>query len=143
VLLDVPEDSSAVAEETFGPTVVVNRVRDLDEGIERANASKYGLGASVFTASKAAAERAADRLRVGVVTVNSVLGFAAVGALPFGGVGDSGFGRIHGADGLREFSRVKSVTKQRFAAPLGLVTMTRKRRDVAVARLLLTKVYGR
>lgn len=143
VLVDVPEDSSAVAEETFGPTVVVNRIRDLDEGIEKANASKYGLGASVFTASAAAAERAADRLRVGVVTINSVLGFAAVGALPFGGVGDSGFGRIHGADGLREFSRVKSVTKQRFAAPLGLVTMTRKKRDVTVARLLLTKVYGR
>ncbi|MGB3770622.1 MAG: aldehyde dehydrogenase family protein [Rhodococcus sp. (in: high G+C Gram-positive bacteria)] len=143
VLVDVPEDSSAVAEETFGPTVVVNRIRDLDEGIEKANASKYGLGASVFTASKEAAERAAERLRVGVVTVNSVLGFAAVGALPFGGVGDSGFGRIHGADGLREFSRVKSVTKQRFPAPLGLVTMTRKRRDVAVARWMLTKVYGR
>ncbi|MBY6363599.1 aldehyde dehydrogenase family protein [Rhodococcoides corynebacterioides] len=143
VLLDVPEDSEAQVEETFGPTVVVNRVRDLDEAIDRANTSKYGLGASVFTGSDAAGRRAADRLRVGVVSINSVLGFAAIGALPFGGVGDSGFGRIHGADGLREFSRVKSVTRQRFSAPLNLVTMTRKRRDVAVARFLLTKIHGR
>lgn len=143
VLLDVPEDSEAQVEETFGPTVVVNRVRDLDEAIDRANTSKYGLGASVFTGSADAGRRAADRLRVGVVSINSVLGFAAIGALPFGGVGDSGFGRIHGADGLREFSRVKSVTTQRFAAPLNLVTMTRKRRDVAVARFLLTKIHGR
>lgn len=143
VLVDVPEDSTAMSEETFGPTVVVNRIKDLDEGVEKANASKYGLGASVFTADADAAERAAERLRVGVVTINSVLGFAAVGALPFGGVGDSGFGRIHGADGLREFSRVKSVARQRFTAPLGLATMTRKRRDVTIARWLLTRVYGR
>lgn len=143
VLLDVPEDSDAVTEETFGPTVVINRIRDLDEGVQRANASKYGLGASVFTADADAAERAASELRAGVVTVNSVLGFAAIGALPFGGVGDSGFGRIHGADGLREFSRVKSVTRQKFTAPLDLVTMARKRRDVTVARWILTQFHGR
>lgn len=78
----------------FGPTVV-NPVRDLDEAVERANASRYGLAA---------------RLRVGAVSVNAVLGFAAVPALPFGGVGDSGFGRLHGADWRLEFSRPKSMT---------------------------------
>lgn len=78
-----------------------------EQGIERANASKYGLGASVFTKSSSKG-RAMPKLECGVVTVNSVLGFAGIAALPFGGVGDSGFGRIHGADGLREFSNVKS-----------------------------------
>lgn len=143
ILTEVPEDSTAVTEETFGPTVVVNKVRDLDEGIDRANASKYGLGASVFTKSNTRGRRAAHRLRVGVVTVNSVLGFAGVPALPFGGVGDSGFGRIHGADGLREFSTVKSITVQRFTAPLNLLTMDRKPRDVKISAWVLKARHGR
>ena len=50
-----------------------------------------------------------------MTAVNSVISFAGVPALPFGGVGDSGFGRIHGADGLREFTRPKAISRQRFA----------------------------
>jgi acyl-CoA reductase-like NAD-dependent aldehyde dehydrogenase len=74
VLVDVPEDSVAVTEETFGPLLVVNRVRDMDEVVERANAGGYGLGATVF-ARKGGAEIAA-RLRCGMVSVNSVIAFA-------------------------------------------------------------------
>lgn len=142
VLTDVPEDSTAITEETFGPTVVVNEVADLEEGVARANASKYGLGASVFTKNKAQGRQVAERLQSGVVTVNSVLGFAGVPALPFGGVGDSGFGRIHGADGLREFSTVKSMTVQKFAAPLNLLTMDRKARDMKISAWMLSKRHG-
>ncbi|KQU55259.1 aldehyde dehydrogenase [Rhodococcus sp. Leaf278] len=143
ILTDVPEDSTAITEETFGPTVVVNKVRDLDEAIERANASKYGLGASVFTRDDAVGRRAAEKLDCGVVTVNSVLGFAGVPALPFGGTGDSGFGRIHGADGLREFSTVKSMTVQSFAAPVNLLTMKRKARNMKLSVLALKLRHGR
>ncbi|MFD4369055.1 aldehyde dehydrogenase family protein [Rhodococcus sp. NPDC058521] len=142
VLTDVPEDSTAITEETFGPTVVVNEVADLEEGVARANASKYGLGASVFTKNKAQGRRIAERLQSGVVTVNSVLGFAGVPALPFGGVGDSGFGRIHGADGLREFSTVKSMTVQKFTAPLNLLTLDRKARDMKISAWMLAKRHG-
>lgn len=142
VLTGVPEDSTAITEETFGPTVVVNEVADLDEGVERANASKYGLGASVFTKNKGKGRQIADRLQSGVVTVNSVLGFAGVPALPFGGVGDSGFGRIHGADGLREFSTVKSMTVQQFNAPLNLLTLNRKPRDMKISAWMLSKRHG-
>jgi acyl-CoA reductase-like NAD-dependent aldehyde dehydrogenase len=74
VLVDVPKDSVAVTEETFGPLPVVNRVRDMDEAVERANAGGYGLGATVF-ARKGGAEIAA-RLRCGMVSVNSVIAFA-------------------------------------------------------------------
>ncbi|MFI8567546.1 aldehyde dehydrogenase family protein [Rhodococcus sp. NPDC078407] len=143
VLTEVPEDSTAITEETFGPTVVVNKVRDLDEAIERANASKYGLGASVFTQDDAVGRRAAEKLDCGIVTVNSVLGFAGVPALPFGGTGDSGFGRIHGADGLREFSTVKSMTVQSFAAPVNLLTMKRKARNMKLSVLALKLRHGR
>jgi aldehyde dehydrogenase (NAD+) len=57
--------------------------------------------------------------------VNSVLTFASVPALPFGGVGDSGFGRIHGEDGLKEFTRAKAITRQRFALPFPMQSFNR------------------
>ena len=82
------------------------------------------------------------KLECGVVTVNSVLGFAGIAALPFGGVGDSGFGRIHGADGLREFSRVKSMAVQKFSAPLDLLTIERKARDMKISRWMLAKRHA-
>ncbi|QCQ93351.1 aldehyde dehydrogenase family protein [Rhodococcus sp. SGAir0479] len=143
ILTDVPESSSAVCEETFGPTVVVNRVRDLEEGIERANATSYGLGASVFTRNRSRGRDIAQRLRAGMVSVNSVLGFAGVPSLPFGGSGESGFGRIHGADGLREFSRPKAVTVERFSAPLKLMTLERSVRDMRVSAWMLKTRHGR
>ena len=141
VLVDVPEDSAAVREETFGPTLTVTRVRDVDEAVERANATPYGLGAAVF--SRGRGEEIARRIRSGMASVNSVLSYAGVGALPFGGVGDSGFGRVHGADGLREFARSKAITRQRFAAPLDVTRFDR--RPAAMKRLgtVLQVVYGR
>jgi acyl-CoA reductase-like NAD-dependent aldehyde dehydrogenase len=125
VLAEVPEDSAAMTDETFGPTVVVNPVDDLDEAVRLANASRYGLAASIFSGDRRRALGLARRLRAGAASINSVLGFAAVPALPFGGMGDSGFGRIHGADGLREFSRAQSVAWRRFPAPLALMTFDR------------------
>ncbi|MER6995532.1 aldehyde dehydrogenase family protein [Streptomyces sp. NPDC000410] len=121
VLTEVPEDASAMTEETFGPVVAVNRVRDMDEAVARANSSAYGLGAAVFAGSRAAGQAVAERLRAGAVSVDSVLGFAAVPALPFGGTGESGYGRIHGADGLRAFATPRSMTVRRFA-PLADLT---------------------
>jgi succinate-semialdehyde dehydrogenase/glutarate-semialdehyde dehydrogenase len=112
VLVDVPEESAAVQEETFGPVVVINTVRDEDEAIERANATQFGLGSSVFSARKG--RSIAARLRAGGTTINSVLTFVGIPSLPFGGVGDSGFGRFHGDDGLREFARAKSTTRKKF-----------------------------
>lgn len=140
VLADVPEDSPAMGEETFGPTVAINAVADTDEAIERANASPYALGASVFSGDRRAGAAIAARLRAGAVSVNSVLGFAAVPALPFGGSGDSGFGRVHGADGLRSFTAPQSVTVQRFAPPVNLTSFTAaaaaRARAVSFARWL-------
>ena len=132
VLVDVPEDSDAVREETFGPTLVVNRVRDVDEAVERANALPYGLGGSVFGRRRAMAT--ARRLRSGMTSVNSALSFAGMSTLPFGGVGESGFGRIHGDDGLREFSRAKAITRRR--APSPMPAMTFERTPAQVARIV-------
>jgi len=138
VLVDVPETSTAVTEETFGPLLVVNRVPDVEEAVRRANATGYGLGATVF--SKVRGPEIAARLRCGMVAINSVISFAGIPALPFGGVGDSGFGRIHGADGLREFARARAVARQRFALPIAVTSFRRTaggmRALVGVVKLL-------
>jgi acyl-CoA reductase-like NAD-dependent aldehyde dehydrogenase len=123
VLVDVPDDALVLREETFGPVLPVVRVRDLDEAVERANRSRYGLGAAVFGKRNAVA--AARRLRSGMVSVNAVLAFAGFPALPFGGVGESGFGRIHGADGLKEFTRPKAIARQRFSTPADMMSFDR------------------
>ncbi|WP_460954972.1 aldehyde dehydrogenase family protein [Parasphingorhabdus pacifica] len=141
VLTDVPADAEAALEETFGPTIVVDRVRDAEEGVRRANAGNYGLGATVYSRSKGT--ELARRLRAGMVAVNSVIAFAAVPALPFGGVGDSGFGRIHGADGLREFTRPQSVTRMKFEIPLNPMTFSRSNRTVRRLVRLMRVFRGR
>ena len=63
VLVDVPEDSLAVQEETFGPTVTVAKVRDMDEAVARTNATRYGLGSTVFSQGARHGDRRADPLR--------------------------------------------------------------------------------
>ncbi|WP_433529659.1 aldehyde dehydrogenase family protein [Micromonospora sp. CA-263727] len=141
VLVDVPEDSAAVREETFGPTLTVNPVRDVDEAIARANALPYGLGGSVFGRRRAVA--IARRLRSGMASVNSTLTFAGMSTLPFGGVGESGFGRIHGEDGLREFGRAKAVTRRRARSLLPSTTFERTPADVARLVKAVKMLYGR
>ncbi|WP_018686699.1 aldehyde dehydrogenase family protein [Actinokineospora enzanensis] len=141
VLVDVPEDAPAVREETFGPTLTIAKVSSMDEAITKANATTYGLGGSVFSRSQGPA--LARRLRSGMVAVNSVISFAGVPALPFGGVGDSGFGRIHGPEGLREFGRPQSVTRQRFRAPLTLTTFSRTEKTDARFAKLISLLHGR
>ena len=119
----MPEDAAAVREETFGPTLTIRRVRDADEAVRLANALPYGLGGSVFGRRRAMA--LARRLRSGMTAVNSTLTFVGMSTLPFGGVGDSGFGRIHGDDGLREFARSKAITRRRGPSPLPAMTFER------------------
>jgi acyl-CoA reductase-like NAD-dependent aldehyde dehydrogenase len=128
VLVDVPEDAAAVLEETFGPTLTVAKVDSADRGMELANASPYGLGGAVFAGARAM--ELARRMRAGMVSVNGVLTFAAFPSLPFGGVGESGFGRIHGDDGLREMTRPKAIARRRMRSPLPSTSFTRKPRHV-------------
>ncbi|TQS44165.1 aldehyde dehydrogenase family protein [Cryptosporangium phraense] len=141
ILTDVPEDAAAVQEETFGPTLTVSKVKDMDEAVERANGTPYGLGAAVF--SKRRGVELARRIRSGMTSVNSVLSFAGVASLPFGGVGDSGFGRIHGEDGLREFTRPKAIARQRFGLPMAIYSFTRTDKTNALLVRTMKSLYGR
>ncbi|WP_435591012.1 aldehyde dehydrogenase family protein [Nocardia sp. bgisy118] len=142
VLVDVDEDSEAVAEETFGPTVTIRTVDGVDEAVELANKSKYGLSSAVY--SKKNGLDIARRLRVGATSVNSVLAFAAIPGLPFGGVADSGIGRIHGEPGLREFVRPHSIAVQRFTVPgMALLSYTRTDSTMKLLRKLVPFLHGR
>ena len=141
ILVDVPEDAAAVQEETFGPTMTVRKVQTMAEAVELANNSKFALGSTVFSGSRGM--EIADRIRSGMTAINSVLSFAAIPELPFGGVGDSGFGRIHGPDGLKEFTYAKAIAKRRFVTPLELTTFERTPKQDAQFKKLLTFMHGR
>jgi acyl-CoA reductase-like NAD-dependent aldehyde dehydrogenase len=143
ILADVPEESRAVTDETFGPTVTVARIADLAEGVELANASRYGLGATVFAGNRKAAMSAARSLRSGMTSINGVISFAGIPSLPFGGSGDSGFGRIHGADGLREFARPKAIARQRMKPMVNLTSFSRTDQDLKKVLGLATILHGR
>ncbi|MEU8236708.1 aldehyde dehydrogenase family protein [Actinoplanes missouriensis] len=141
VLVDVPETSSEIREETFGPTLTITKVRDADEAVAKANDTAYGLGGAVF--GKRNAIRIARRLRSGMVAVNGTLAFVGMGNLPFGGVGESGFGRIHGEDGLREFARAKAITVRRAKSLLPAMTFERTPAQVNQIVKALRLLYGR
>ena len=97
----------------------------------------------MFTGSRRRGVELARRMRSGMTSVNSIMSFAMVPGLPFGGVGESGFGRIHGADGLREFTRPKAVTARRFALPVDLTSFNRPARATEVVSRVMGIVHGR
>ena len=107
ILVDVPDDSRAVQEETFGPALPIFRVSSLDEALERANSSIYGLGSSIWTKNLDNIETAIDKLQAGNVWVNSL--HYGYDELPFGGVKASGFGREHGPEALDYYLEPKGV----------------------------------
>jgi acyl-CoA reductase-like NAD-dependent aldehyde dehydrogenase len=141
ILTGVPEDSLAVTEETFGPTLTVTKVASVEQAITFTNATSYGLAGSVF--SKRRGLEIARQLRSGMTSINAVVAFAGVPGLPFGGSGDSGFGRIHGDDGLREFTRAKAITRQRYALPIALTSFDRKPSTDALLVKAMRLLHGR
>ncbi|KUN30431.1 succinate-semialdehyde dehydrogenase [Streptomyces corchorusii] len=114
-ILDGVESSMAVCEEeTFGPVVSIYRFKSDDEAVERANATPYGLNASVWTTDARRGRDVAARLRTGTVNVNE--GYAsAYGSVqsPMGGMKDSGLGRRHGSEGLLKYTEAQTVAQQR------------------------------
>jgi acyl-CoA reductase-like NAD-dependent aldehyde dehydrogenase len=112
VLGNVPDDAQVSCEEVFGPVVVVNAIDSVEEGIERANGTKYGLQAGIFTASIDSALRAADELEFGGVTVNEAPTFRS-DQMPYGGVKESGNTKEGPAWAVREMTEERLVVIQR------------------------------
>jgi acyl-CoA reductase-like NAD-dependent aldehyde dehydrogenase len=146
VLGDVTEDMRIAQEETFGPIMLLMRVRDEDDAIRVANGTAFGLGATVCTKDPARAKRLTERLVVGQVSVNDFgLTYMAMD-LPFGGVRGSGFGRLNGREGLRACTNVKAVLDDRLPlhAPAKVFPVGDAATDVAreVLRVLYQRGVG-
>ena len=108
VLADLPDDARAMREEPFGPLALINPVSSIDEAIEKANALPFGLAAYAFTHSARNADRLAEGIEAGNVSINTLE--ASVAETPFGGVKESGNGREGGAEGLSHYTIVKNVS---------------------------------
>ena len=111
ILVDVDEKSRVVQEEVFGPALPVMRVRDLDEALEKANNSVYGLGSSIWTRDLDKAMQAAEGLEAGYTWINSPQ--IIFDELPFGGLKQSGLGKEHGSEALDYYMETKSVVVAR------------------------------
>jgi len=127
ILVNVPENSAAVREETFGPIIIINTVENMQEAIELSNSTRYGLGANVW--SKRQGKKIASQLQCGMVAINSTFSFAAISAVPFGGVKDSGYGRVHGPEGLLEYTFARTVVRTRFNLPINFLSFKRRAKD--------------
>jgi succinate-semialdehyde dehydrogenase/glutarate-semialdehyde dehydrogenase len=108
VLADLPDDARAMREEPFGPLALINPVASLDDAIEKANALPYGLAAYAFTRSARNADRLAEGVEVGNLSINHFV--ASIAETPFGGVKDSGYGREGGTEGLQCYTVAKNVS---------------------------------
>jgi acyl-CoA reductase-like NAD-dependent aldehyde dehydrogenase len=109
VIVDVDSTMRLFQEETFGPILAIQSVRDPEEAIARANDSPFALSASVWTRDAARGEAIAKRLRAGAVMVNDAISYFAIAEAPHGGCAASGWGRTHGKAGLLEMVRTKYI----------------------------------
>jgi succinate-semialdehyde dehydrogenase/glutarate-semialdehyde dehydrogenase len=117
VLAGCKSDMTVMREEIFGPIVPFMRVQSDDEAVALANDSRLGLSAYVFTRSRERGRRLAERIEAGSVVVNDVLSQYATAEAPFGGVKQSGFGRVHGPEALRAMCQPKHVSLDRVRPP--------------------------
>jgi acyl-CoA reductase-like NAD-dependent aldehyde dehydrogenase len=111
------EGMALVDDETFGPVLAVVRVDGAAEAVRLTNRSRYGLGTSIWTSDIARAERLAERLDVGVVTINNHSFSGAVPALPWSGTRETGFGVANGPESLATFVRPRAVIVDEASAP--------------------------
>lgn len=112
VLANVTPDMRVMREETFGPVLPVMKVADADEAVRLANDSPFALGGSIW-GKRAHAERLVPRLRAGMISINDTMMNGVIAALPFGGLKESGHGRVYGDEALREMTWVRGITVDR------------------------------
>ena len=145
VLTDVTPGMMAYADETFGPVVAVYPVASTEEAIERANDTRYGLNASVYSRSARRARQVATRIRAGTVNINEV--YAATWSStssPIGGMKESGFGRRHGEEGILKYTEAQTVAVQRALplAPPAFLPAERYERVMARLVRLMRRIPG-
>lgn len=113
VISQVDSSMKLFQEETFGPLLAVQSVKDAEEAVSRANDSPFALAASVWTSNASRGKAVAKRLRAGAVMVNDAISYFGIAEAPHGGCGASGWGRTHGRAGLHEMVNAKYIDVDR------------------------------
>lgn len=142
VLVDVTPDMRIAREETFGPVMVIQRVRDEEEAVALANGTGFGLSSTVFTTDAERARRLEARLVAGSTLINDFGLTYMVQGLPFGGAKESGYGRLNGREGLRAMTNVKAVLEDRLPLHQPNALFPSRPTDLAVAREAIRALYS-
>jgi acyl-CoA reductase-like NAD-dependent aldehyde dehydrogenase len=143
VLSNVDHTMECMTEETFGPTLPIMKVKDVDEAVKLANDSPYGLQASVFTKDMAKGEAVARRLQAGAVVINDcVANYMALEA-PMGGWKTSGIGVRHGPAGIRKYCRTQTILLSPFVMKKDLYMFPYSKRTSGLLLKLTKFLYGR
>jgi len=146
VLVDVDLKMDIATEETFGPVMTVVRWKTEEELEKICNSTPYGLGSSIFSKNYSKAERISKRIVTGMANINDFAIVPLIQSLPFGGVRASGFGAFNGKEGLRGFSRAKSITTDRLgirAAAPGWLQYPVSSSAKSIVQQAMFMVYGR
>jgi len=143
VLTDCRQDMDVMRKEIFGPVMPIMRVRTEEEAVALANDSHLGLLGYVFTRDRTKGERIAERVQAGTVMINDVLGTYAAPETPWGGVKQSGIGRTHSDDGLREMCQLRHVNVDRIAPKRDLWWYPYEPRTFALVSKGMRLLFGR
>jgi len=142
ILVDVTQDMRVMREETFGPVLPIMRVPDEAEALRLANDSDYGLNANVWTRNKHKGTEMARSIDSGSVVVNDCMITYAVAESPFGGVKDSGIGRVNGAFGLRGYCEVQSILIDRVGGRSEALWFPYSQRTLSMIKRVIRFVWG-
>jgi len=144
ILADVTPDMAIMNAETFGPVMLLCRVRDDAHAIEVANGTPFGLSASVFSRNLERAGRLVSEIESGMIAVNEFGGATYMAqSLTFGGVKASGYGRINGREGLRACCNTRAVLEDRFPLPIVNKVFPASDKNFHVTRGVIDVLYGR
>ena len=132
-----------MTEETFGPTLPIMKVRDVEEALRLANATRYGLSSSVWTGDLARGEEIAHRIEAGSTCVNDINTNYAATDLPFGGWKESGIGVRHGAAGIRKYCKTHSVLITRVAPKKDIHMFPYSKRTTKALERVMVLMHGR